>query len=209
MKNKFMQNDWSRLISRRKFIRDAALGAAAVASIPVLGFRSAASKNISSRIGPASRTISLDRDWLFGGKFTEAATKPVFDDTAFSRITLPHCVAKLSWENWNPSDWEGVWIYRRHFVLPRDLQGLRWLLHFDGVMVGTLPVINGRALPQHFGGYLPARYEITDSLADNENVLAVAVDSRWSNVPPEGSPKGPRSIDYLEPGGIFRSTRLQ
>jgi len=209
MKNKFMQNDWSRLISRRKFIRDAALGAAAVASTPVLGCRSAASEKISGRPVPASRTISLDHDWLFGGKFTEAATKPDFDDTAFSRITLPHCVAKLSWQNWNPSDWEGVWIYRRHFVLPRDLQGLRWLLHFDGVMVGTLPVINGRALPQHFGGYLPARYEITDSLADNENVLAVAVDSRWSNVPPEGSPKGPRSIDYLEPGGIFRSTRIQ
>ena len=40
-------------------------------------------------------------------------------------------------------------------------------------------------------------------------MLAVVVDSRWSNVPPEGSPDGPKSIDYLEPGGIFRPVRLQ
>ena len=209
MTNKITQKNWSRLFSRREFIRNAALGASAIAAIPVLGCRSAAGKKNSGQTGPANRTMPLDGGWLFGGKFAEAATKPDFDDAAFSRITLPHCVARLSWQNWNPADWEDIWIYRRHFVLPRELKGLRWLLQFDGVMVGTSPVINGHALPQHFGGYLPSRYEITSSLVDDDNVLAVAVDSRWSNVPPEGSPKGPRSVDYLEPGGIFRSARLQ
>ena len=209
MKNIITQQNRSRLFSRREFIRNAALGASAIAAIPVLGCRNVTGKKNSGQNGPASRTMPLDGGWLFGGKFAEAATKPDFDDAAFSRITLPHCVARLSWQNWNPADWEDIWIYRRHFVLSRELKGLRWLLQFDGVMVGTSPVINGHALPQHFGGYLPSRYEITSSLVDGDNVLAVAVDSRWSNVPPEGSPKGPRSVDYLEPGGIFRSARLQ
>src|ERR1039458_2638864 len=209
MKNIITQQNRSRLFSRREFIRNAALGAAAPAAVPVLGSRGVAGQTNSSQTGPASRTMPLDGGWLFGGKFAEAATKPDFDDTAFSQVTLPHCVTKLSWQNWNPADWEAVWIYRRHFVVPRELKGLRWLLQFDGVMVGTTPVINGRALPQHFGGYLPSRYEITSSLVDGDNVLAVAVDSRWSNVPPEGSPQGPRAVDYLEPGGIFRSARLQ
>jgi beta-galactosidase len=35
------------------------------------------------------------------------------------------------------------------------------------------------------------------------------VDSRWSNVPPEGNPKGTTSIDFLEPGGLPRSVTLR
>src|ERR1017187_4537018 len=81
-------------------------------------------------------------------------------------------------------------------------------LQFDGVMTGASPAINGHALPEHLGGYLPFRYEISDWLTGGDNVLAVAVDSRWKNVPPEGAPAGPRSIDYLEPGGVFRSVSL-
>ena len=73
----------------------------------------------------------------------------------------------------------------------------------------TTPVINGHPLAQHLGGYLPSHYEITDWLKSGDNVLAVVVDSRWSNVPPEGSPDGPKSIDYLEPGGIFRPVCLR
>jgi beta-galactosidase len=62
--------------------------------------------------------------------------------------------------------------------------------------------------PNTLGGYLPFRYEITDWLTGGDNVLAVAVDSRWSNVPPGGAPIRAKRIDYLEPGGIYRSVRL-
>jgi beta-galactosidase len=124
-----------------------------------------------------------------------------FDDTAFSKITLPHCVAPLSWQNWEPSAREDVWVYRRHFTVSADHRGLRTFLHFDRVMAGAAPVLNGRRLPQHLGGFLPFKYEVTD-LVKEKNVLSVAVDARWLNVPPSGSPKGPRSVDYLLPGGI-------
>jgi beta-galactosidase len=40
------------------------------------------------------------------------------------------------------------------------------------------------------------------------NVLSVAVDARWINVPPAGSARGPRSTDYLLPGGITGSVSL-
>jgi beta-galactosidase len=151
----------------------------------------------------------MDQNWLFGGKFNIDALKPLFNDNTFSRVTLPHCVSRLSWQNWNQENWENIWIYRRHFNLPESCKGQRIFLNFDGVMVGTKPVINGYELPEHLGGYLPSNYEITNYLADDDNVLAVAVDSRWSNVPPEGSPEGPKRIDYLEPGGIFRSVHLK
>lgn len=195
-------------VSRREFVRGCALGGMALASAPVLGCRSAAGS--SSRANrPSTRVIHLDRDWRFGGKFDPATTAAQFDDRAFSAVTLPHCVAKLSWQNWDPASWQDIWIYRRHFTVPGDCKGLRVFLHFDGVMAGTTPTINGHALPQHLGGYLPSKYELTDWLSDGNNVLAVAVDSRWSNVPPEGAPDGAKKVDYLEAGGIYRSVRLE
>ena len=99
-------------------------------------------------------------------------------------------------------------IYRRHFSLPPELKHLRVFLKFDGVMVGATPTINGEELPRHLGGYLPFEYELTKWLK-NENTLNVAVDSRWSNVPPEGSPIGAKRVDYLEAGGIYRSAWLK
>ena len=86
---------------------------------------------------------------------------------------------------------------------------MRFFIDFKRVMAGATPVINGHALPKHIGGYLPFRYEVTDFLETGDNVLAVAVDSRWLNAPPSGSPRGPASIDYLLPGGMNGSVFLR
>ncbi len=189
-------------ISRREFAGTAAIALRSFLPLTANG-------KAKPYFDPARSLFPLDGDWLFGGKFSEDALQPEFKDRDFSKITLPHCVAKLSWQNWNPAEWEDVWIYRRHFAAPREFNNQRVFLQFDAVMVGARPVINGHALPEHLGGYLPFQYEITSWLRRGHNVLAVAVDARWKNVPPEGSPKGPRSIDYLEPGGIVRSVALR
>src|SRR5664279_1585656 len=55
-------------VTRRDFVRSCALGAIALASTPILGCRSGRTGETHCRFGPASRTISLDGDWLFGGK---------------------------------------------------------------------------------------------------------------------------------------------
>jgi beta-galactosidase len=165
-------------------------------------------QHLTSTHRPATRTVPLDQGWLFGGAFEEAAMQRRFDDAGFSRVDLPHCVSKLSWQNWDPALWEKVWIYRRHFAYPNEFSGLRVFLEFDGVMVGATPSINDHELPQHLGGYLPFRYEVTKWIEKTDNVLALKVDSRWSDVPPEGAPVGPKRIDYLEPGGILRPARL-
>jgi beta-galactosidase len=56
---------------------------------------------------------------------------------------------------------------------------------------------------------LPFDREITDLVREKENVLAVAVDARWLNVPPAGSPRGAAAVDYLLPGGITGSVELR
>ncbi len=175
-------------VSRREWIGSSALSVAAVLRGEAAGR------------GPATRILNLDRNWLFG----EEA-----DGKGLAQVTLPHCVAKLSWQNWNPAAWEKQWFYRRQFAVPREFREHRIFLHFEHVMIAATPVINGHKLPQHLGGFLPFKYEITGLTNDRENVLAVAVDSRWMNVPPEGSSKGPSSIDYLLPGGITGSVSLR
>lgn len=194
-------------ISRRDFVKQCVMGTVALSSgslISCIGL-----KNSSLWQRSASHVISLNQDWLFGGEFSSESIEPYFDDSDFSEVNLPHCVVDLSWQDWKPEEWQKIWAYRRHFILPKEFHNMRILLHFDGVMAGAAPVINGHELSRHLGGYLPFSYEITDWVREDTNLLAVAVDSRWSNVPPQGSPHGVRSIDYLEVGGIHRSVWLE
>ncbi|MGZ3849064.1 MAG: glycoside hydrolase family 2 TIM barrel-domain containing protein [Flavisolibacter sp.] len=194
-------------VSRRSFVQNCTLAVLALTAESTLT-SCLISKGSPGKSGRAGQKISLDQDWLFGGKFHQEMVEPGFNDSKFSPITLPHCVTNLSWQKWEPSDWQDIWAYRRHFKVPKEVKDMRVFLHFDGVMVGATPIINGHTLPQHLGGYLPFQYDITDWLKE-ENLLTVIVDSRWSNVPPQGSPKGTKSVDYLEPGGIHRSVWLE
>jgi beta-galactosidase len=197
----------NRTLSRRKFLHDGLLTASALTALPILGCRNL-SPSTAAPQGPAAQIIPMDSDWLFGGELKAEALSPEFDDSAFAKITLPHCPTKLSWQDWSWEDWQKVWCYRRHFVLPDIVKRCRVFLEFDGVMVGAEPVINGHTLPKHLGGYLPFQYEITEWVKSGSNVLAVALDSRWSDVPPQGSRDGPKRVDYLEAGGIHRPVRL-
>ena len=195
-------------LSRREFVRAGALGASSLALLPILRWQTQANNSASATFsGPARWILPFDRGWLFGGRVNSRVTNA--DDHTFVPITLPHCVSKLSWQKWDFRTWQDLWSYRRRFALPAEFTRSRVFVRFDGVMVGAAPSINGHELPKHLGGYLPFEYELTPWLKDGENALDVIVDSRWSNVPPEGSPKGPSRIDYLEAGGIYRSVWLK
>ena len=193
-------------MTRRRFLEGCS--AAVLTSAPILESWGAETRSTNLKSGAATLDFPLNRDWLFGGKYNSAAREPGFDDRAYSRITLPHCVVPLSWQNWDASTWEDVWHYRRHFSTPTDFANKRIFLKFEGVMVTTDVSINGTALPAHRGGYLPFSYEITSNLKKSGNVLDLVVDSRFQNVPPEGSPGGHDAVDYFVPGGIIRGASL-
>jgi beta-galactosidase len=196
-------------ISRREFLRNCA----ATTTLTALPIPVWAARQLPLMRGAAAHTVSLDGDWLFGGKLDPSAPDPraldpLFDDSHFSRVTLPHCVTPLSWQKWDPATWEDVWLYRRHFKTPDAPSPHRAFLHFDRVMTTATLALNGRALEPHLGGYLPFQREITEIVKEN-NTLAVEVDSRFLPVPPAGNPKGPGSVDYLLPGGITGSVHLR
>jgi beta-galactosidase len=156
------------------------------------------------------KRITFNQGWLFGGRYLPGSADPGFDDSGFTQITLPHTVTPLSWGDWDQASWEGIWIYRKHFAVPQRQAGRsRVFADFDGVMADATVLLNGTTVATHRGGYLPFSAELTGSLQPAGNVLAVVVDSRWLPVPPAGHPGGAASIDFLQPGGIYRDAALR
>ena len=201
------------LPSRRAILRASALGGA-VASLAAAGCSpagnrggTATTRTVSASAGPV-RTYAFNQRWLFGGGYVAGSVGPRYDDSGFAQVTLPHTVTPLSWGDWDPASWEGIWIYRKHFDLPPP-RGSRVFVHFDGVLVNATVLLNGTKLGTHQGGYLPWSNELTGHLVDDDNVLAVVVDSRWLPVPPDGTSRGPAAIDFLQPGGIYRDVTLR
>lgn len=199
-------------LSRRTFL---AMSAAGVAAASGLGdrsvlHRSAGGGPASGPRGPATRIMNLDPDWLFGGAFVTGSTAPDFDDSRFTPVTLPHTVTALSWRLWEPTSWQNIWIYRRHFDRPTDFADLRMFLEITAAMTDATLTLNGHLLPTHRGGYLPFTSEVTSLLQERDNVLAVALDSNFQlDVPPDRpAPYAATSIDFYQPGGLYRHARL-
>src|SRR6185312_1067520 len=164
-----------------------------------------------------ARSYDFNQGWLFGGRYRAGAAEPGYDDSGFTPVTLPHTVTALSWGDWDPASWQQVWIYRKHFGWPvgaGEADGApgarsRVFVDFDGVLVSAAVLLNGRPAGRHQGGYLPWSAELTGSLSEGGNVLAVIVDARWLPVPPDGAAAGAAAVDFLQPGGIYRDVRLR
>jgi beta-galactosidase len=194
--------------SRRTVLRAGAAGA--IASLAASGCSARGSLAAgAAALASAQAGYNFNQRWLFGGRYTAGCTDPGYDDSGFAPVTLPHTVTPLSWGNWDPASWQAVWVYRKHFRLPRGGRGDRVFACFDGVMTNATAVINGSTVSTHQGGYLPWQAELTGHLADDDNVLALIVDSRWLPVPPDGAPGGAFAVDYLQPGGIYRDATLR
>jgi beta-galactosidase len=210
--------------ARRAVLRAAALATAALAAPAALP------ATPGQRTGPAPRdrtggpeldgtaagpvtgqpavTYEFSQGWLFGGPYVSGSAAPGYDDRGFARITLPHTVTPLSWGDWDHTRWENVWIYRKHFSAA-GLPSGRVLAGFSGAAASATVLLNGVPVASHQGGYLPWSAELTHALIPGDNVLAVIVDARWLPVPPSGAPGGAASVDFLQPGGIYRDVSLR
>jgi beta-galactosidase len=231
------------LVSRRVFLRTAATGTAGAAAWSLLGARpagadtgaadtgatdmrgastvgalpsgAAGTASGAGTRGPAARVVSFDAGWLFGPA-SAGSDQPGFDDSVFATVTLPHTVAPLSWQNWDPATWEKVWSYRKHFDAPPGLAGTglqapRVFLDFAAAITRATVTLNGTQVADHYGGYLPFSAEITGGLKPKGNVLSVTLDSTFNlDVPPDRpAPAASSSVDYWQPGGVYRDVTLR
>ncbi|BBC34877.1 Beta-galactosidase [Streptomyces graminofaciens] len=101
-----------------------------------------------------------------------------------------------------PTTYNPVGQYRRTFTVPKDWDGRRTFLHFEGVKSAHYVWVNGELVGYHEDSYTPAEYDITPHLKPGrKNHLAVEVyrysDGDWLE-----------DQDMIRLSGIFRSVYL-
>lgn len=143
----------------------------------------------------------MDRDFGFGGgmsysKITSwgGPVQPPFDDAGWRQVNLPHdWVVDLPFVREPRTDElvshgykpvgrafpeTSVGWYRKRFTVPKEDEGKRFFIDFDGAFRDCHVWLNGVLLGRHEGGYAPFGYDATDLvLTGGENVLVVRVDA--------------------------------
>jgi beta-galactosidase len=185
---------------RRDFIKLAGATAAS-AVISTTAARSEQTQRSSGR-----RILPINRGWRYHPAWVNGAEGTTFDDSAFQRVVVPHTNIELPWHSFDDKDYEFVSTYRRRFKYPKDADGKRVFVDFEGVMTASTVWINGQLLGNYRGGFTPFSFEVTQHLHRNaENVLVVKVDStERPDIPPFGY-----EIDYMTFGGIYREVSLR
>jgi beta-galactosidase len=170
----------------------------------------------------AQRTIQQFTDaWRFSQSDPAEAKSPIFDDTQWATVTLPH--------DWSiagpvkqdaPSKAQGgffptgtAW-YRKNLTLPKLDPTKRTYIAFDGIMANSDVYCNGELLGHRPYGYVSFNYDLTPHLHPGKNIIAVRVDdsqqpaSRW--YPGAGINRQVRLITtsqvHIAPWGTFITT---
>ncbi len=104
-----------------------------------------------------------------------------------------------------------VFTYEKKFVLSKEMQGERILLHFGAVDQIAEVVLNGKKLGTHEGGYLEFTFDVTDCIKRvGENVLLVKVTDTLSLDYPYGKQCKKRGGMWYTPvSGIWKSVWLE
>jgi len=163
---------------------------------------------------PGRTTASLDGEWRiivdpFGrgdGSHYERNQKPK------DKSDLVEYDFDTSWTLQVPGDWNsqrpdlmfyegGVW-YKRSFTYHKK-PGTRVFLYFGAANYEARVFLNAAKIGEHSGGFTSFNFEVTNSLADGDNTLVVAVDDTRHA---EGIPAA--RFDWWNYGGLTRSVSL-
>ena len=150
--------------------------------------------------------IYLNDDWLFTEQFEDSLLTPEYPENTLQPVRLPHTCKETPFHYFDESIYQMVSGYRRHLLIPKDWQGNRILLTFEGAAHDSTVWCNGRKVGEHHCGYTAFTVDLTDAvLYGQDNLLCVRLDSREDlNVPPFGY-----VIDYMTYGGIYRDVYLE
>lgn len=150
--------------------------------------------------------LYLNDDWLFTEQFEDSLVSPEYPENTLQPVRLPHTCKETPFHYFDESLYQMVSGYRRHLLIPKNWQGKRILLTFEGAAHDSTVFCNGKKVGEHHCGYTAFTVDLTDSvLYGQDNLLCVRLDSRENlNVPPFGY-----VIDYMTYGGIYRDVRLE
>ena len=111
-----------------------------------------------------------DVRWWKPGRVPGSVTDDMYRDGI---IPDPYFEKNSLLIEWIP---ERTWIYRKEFDLPKQMEGKRFFLHFEGVDYNALFYLNDRLLGEHCSMYTPVVFDVTDiAEPGGKNLLAVVL----------------------------------
>ncbi len=146
------------------------------------------------------------------GRYEYAITKSGVGvmGTADGEIIVPFALeCELSGVEGKLGENEALW-YRRKFTVDESYDGKRVLLHFDAVDWKSEVYVNGKFVGGHVGGYCPFSFDITDYLADENELVVKVIDPTEKGTQPRGKQiSKPVGFWYTSTSGIWQTVWLE
>ena len=95
-----------------------------------------------------------------------------------------------------------VW-YRKEFEIPSNWKDKKILLHFGAVDYHAVVYLNGEKIGEHYGGYTPFVFDITNNVKDGVNYVTLCV---YDDVRSGNQPAGKQSERYNSYGCLYTRT---
>ena len=113
-------------------------------------------------------------------------------------VALPHTWNAFDGQDGGNDYWRGIGVYQ--IDLPVPTQSTRQYIEFQGANHVATVYCNGRELGTHKGGFSTFRYELTEFMKKENNVLTVVVTNASSEVYPQNA-------DFTFYGGLYRDVK--
>ena len=149
--------------------------------------------------------LNLNGNWEF--TVTEGTSLP---DSYEKSILVPFCPeSPLSRIGTHFPDGHSLF-YRRELILPEDFKQGRILLHIGAADQATEIYVNRKSVGTHVGGYEAMTFDITDALADRNELVIRVVDDLRPHVLPYGKQVLNRGGMWYTPvSGIWQTVWLE
>ena len=136
-------------------------------------------------------TTKLMKNWQFTGP-----------DGKTAAVDLPHTWNNIDGQDGGNDYWRGTCIYKTRFAAPAfDKKTQQVWLQFEGVNASAKVTLNGVEVARHDGGYSTFRADVTALLADSNELIVEADNSKNDRVYPQ-------KADFTFYGGIYRDVSL-
>ncbi len=142
------------------------------------------------------KLINLNADWDF-----YKGVSDIQSAEGAEKVSLPH--------SWNATDgqdggndyFRGTCLYKKHLVKAELPEADRYYLEIKGANSSADVYLNGKKLCHHDGGYSTFRADLTDAMAE-ENEIAILVDNAPNDT------VYPQMADFTFYGGLYRDVNL-
>ena len=145
---------------------------------------------VLSRAQLSNGMKSLDGAWRFASAAqlpagaAEGAAPPAaqasYNDSQWATIVVPDSLGEVDRQWMKPNGLLGV--YRRTFQIEQVKHSRRYFILSDSCYWLCRYFVNGTAVGSSHGGYLPRRFDITGTIHNGRNTLAVVIDDRSSTM---------------------------